>query len=297
MKTGPSHISLIAVLLAIGFIFLTISCSKPKDDRPVLAVSIEPQRQILEELVGDKYRVVTIMPPSADPEAFDPSMATRADLEDSKIYFTIGGLPFENDLAMTINNKVNIVPTSTGIEPIYGTHGHSHSNFLEKEVDSTGMADPHYWVSVRNMRQITRNMTTELQRLDPTNVELYQQRYMAIDHRLDSLDKAFTQRLDSLPTRTFIVWHPTLSYFSRDYGLEQLAVTADNKDVSMRALRLVMQEAIDEKAKVFFSQGYCNAKQAQAIENGVGARRVDVKVTDYNWEEQLTKIVDELTRL
>ena len=65
------------------------SCSKSEkasentDDRPVLAVSVDPQRAWLEQIVGDRYRIVTLLPSGANPETCEPSRAVRQDLENA----------------------------------------------------------------------------------------------------------------------------------------------------------------------------------------------------------------------
>lgn len=273
------------------------SCHKEKDTRPVLTVSIEAQRHILEQLVGDRYRVVTLLPAGADPEAFEPSMKSRRDVDNSELYFITGQLPFESLISMSAADNVRVINTSYEIEPIYGTHGHEHSVFLGNGSDSTTFSDPHYWASVRNMRKMTQVMARELQRIDPDNANDYNRRYLAIDAHLDSLDEAFSEALSNVKPRTFLVWHPTLAYFARDYDLEQLAVCDDNKEVSINALRAIMDEAVADSVKVFFAQGYCTAGQADAIHAGTNTRRVDINLTGYDWEDQFKLIVDELCKL
>lgn len=288
---------ILAIAGLIIALFIASSCGDTADERPVIAVSIEPQRYILEQLVGDHFKVVTIMPSSADPEAFEPSLTTRADIDRSKAYFTMDILPFELALKLSIDKDVNIVDIANDIEPLYGTHGHVHTNFLEQAPDSSDCVDPHYWGSVKNMRIMTRCMAEQLQRLDPDNAAEYQERYVAVDHKLDSLDMAFAKSLAQAPNRSFIVWHPTLSYFARDYDLEQLAVSGDNKEVSIGALRHVIDEAKEHGAQLFINQGYCNAQQAATIRNSTGANEISVNISSYDWPDQLKSVVDELSRL
>lgn len=273
------------------------SCNGNTDKRPVLAVSIEPQRYILEQLAGDRFRIITVMPSSADPEAFDPPMSIRADIDRARSYFTVGQLPFEGTISLSAGDSVHIVSSFEGVRPTYGTHGHVHSKFLGQHVDSSAFADPHYWASVKNMRVMARNMTRELQSIDPANAAEYNSRLLSLDTRLDSLDRSITERFAANPPKPFVVWHPTLSYFARDYGLEQIAVSDDNKEVSVGALRKVIDEAVSDSARIFFSQGYATPQQAQTITKGINGRRVDINLTDYDWETQIKKVVDELLRL
>lgn len=271
------------------------SCSKPADDTPVLVVSIEPQRYILEQLVGDYFKVTTLMPGGDNPEIFEPTLDMRRDIEKSAAYFTIGSLPFEKDLALSAPDDVRIIETAVGITPIFGTHDHHHNEFLGEEVDSADTSDPHFWTSVRNMRQISRTMTTTLETIDPDNAEEYNSRYRRLDAHLDSLDKAFAARLAPVASRPFLVWHPSLSYFSRDYGLEQIAVSPDNKELAINALKEVIDNAREENVSTFFYQRVSDTRQVESINRSLNSKMVPFNPVSYEWEQELNNVVDALT--
>jgi len=282
--------SVIAALMA--------SCSKTStgDGMPVLAVSLEPQRYMLEQIVGDKFKVVVMMPNGENPETFDPSPARRLDLENSKAYFTIGYLPFEANLKRTSKDTTIFVNTTSSIEPIYGTHSHGHYRLDGADCMKAKAADPHLWTSVRNARVMADVMARKVMELDPANSDVYRARYIAFDEHLDSLDRTFADRLSALEAKTFLVWHPSLSYFARDYGLDQLSVGHESKEVSMNYLRDVIDRAKADSVKVFFYQRDYDSRQAQAISSSVGARLVPVNPGSYEWEQELNIIVDELIK-
>lgn len=293
MKTSLDSIIKIFSIMAV--VTAAFSCSSGGDGRPVLVVSIEPQRYLLESIVGDRFKVVSMMPDHGNVEAYEPSVTSRAALDESHIYFTVGSLPFEINLIMAADEDLKVVCTTVNIEPIYGTHGHAHSAFLGEHADSNHLVDPHYWVSVRNMRNMACIMAREVKALDPENEAEYNARYVALDSRLDSLDRAFTASLDNAAGSAFLMWHPSLSYFARDYDLHQIAVSGDNKEVTINNMRNTIQEAIDHKVKVFFNEGYCNPEQARTLVDAVDARSVDINMLGYDWEDQITKIADELS--
>ena len=296
-----SHLILTATALAACGVSLLPGCKSggEKDERPVLAVSIEPQRQILEQIVGDRYRVVSLMPSGENPETFDPSPRRRIDVENAKAYFKTGYLIFENNLEMTAKDKSVFVNASEGIEPVYGTHSHdaAHSEFLPVDHDDDHAlgADPHVWTSVRNARIMASNMTKRLVEIDPTNAAEYQKNLQRYDAHLDSLDQAFATTLSNA-RGAFLVWHPSLSYFARDYGLEQIAVSSDTKETSIGTVRHIIDEATSDSVGVFFYQENIDSRQATTISAGIGARLVPYNPVDYNWEQQLSTIVDEIAR-
>jgi len=274
------------------------SCSKGNaDPRPLITVSVEPQRYLVEQIAGDRFRIVTMIPNGENPEIFEPSVADHMAVDRSLIFFTTGFFPFESAAALSVSDDTRVVNTSDGLELIYGTHSHSdgHTNFLH--VDSAHRApDPHVWTSLRNTRRMAALMADEIISIDPANADTYRTNLLNLDSHLDSLDRAIAARLDSMPSRSFLVWHPSLSYFARDYGLEQLAVSSDSRESSMPEMRRIIDEARADSVRVFFFQREFDSRQAQAINSGVGSRMVPIAPNSYRWLNQLDSVAYELCR-
>ncbi|MDO4320765.1 MAG: zinc ABC transporter substrate-binding protein [Bacteroidales bacterium] len=286
-----------ATAVALTLLAIGAGCrSNDADDRPVLVVSIEPQKYMLEQIVGDDFKIVTLMPNGDNPETFEPSMSGRMAVDKADAYFTTGYFPFESNLNLTADNPEIIISTSEGIDLIYGTHAHvdEHHTFLH--ADSTHQVpDPHVWTSVRNARMMSRTMLETVKRINPDKADTYTGNFNRFDQRLDSLDRSFSQRLDSLDHKSFLVWHPSLSYFARDYGLEQIAVGSEGKESSMNSMRRVIDDARADSVSVFFYQRDVDSRQAEAVNSGVGSRLVPINTSQYDWEDGMILIVDELT--
>lgn len=264
-------------------------------------VSIEPQRALLEEIVGDKYKVETVLAAGANPETFEPGMQTRLNLENADAYFVTGYLPFEQKLGANLSGSTKIVDTSKGITPVYGTHEHSHEhshgdNHAHGHAHAHN-ADPHVWTSVRNAGVMAANMFEFLKKTDPENEEYYRGRFEALQNRLDSLDRDFSERIGSIPgNKAFAIWHPSLSYLARDYGLEQIAVGFENKEMPASTLRKVIEEARNDSVRVFFFQNEFDSRQAETLNNELGTELIIINPMDYEWEQQLERIVSALCR-
>lgn len=281
-------------------ILLCVACSKtPKDQRPVIAVSIEPERYLLEQIADSDYRIVTVLDPGANPETFEPSMARRADIEASAAYFAVGGLPFERQLRRG-DAKVRMYDIGQGIKPVYGTHDHGDNHDADGEEDHSGHdhgeGDPHTWISVKNARIMARNMYQALAEMNPAKAERYRNRYESLDSRLDSMDRAVAGRLAGAETRTFVVWHPSLSYFARDYGLNQVSVGWESKEASPSAMRHAVDKAREADAEVLFLQREFDSRQVGALNTQIGLREVIIDPMSYDWEKQINLITDELSK-
>lgn len=284
MKT-LHHIIYIA-LVAVASSVLACGCSRgdSASGRPTLCVSIEPQRKILTELAGDDYEVVTMLKAGADPETYEPSVTQRMALSRADAYFTVGTLPFERQLAAS-ESAVTVYDTSRGISAVTGTH-HDHDD----------ENDPHVWTSLRNGRRIAANMTEALCELNPQNAPDYRQRYARMAARIDSLDAATALRLSSAGVKAFAIWHPSLSYYARDYGLHQIAAHAETKEMSPGEITAMIRAARADSVKVFFTDKDMATRQASVVSGEIGSRIVEINTLGYDWEQQISQITDELTR-
>ncbi len=285
-------ISLSAILLCV----IAVSCSSRKTDEHTLVVSLEPQRAILEAIVGDRFTVTTLLPSGANPETFEPTIKTRKAVDNASAYFYIGNIPFEDKIIETLPPTVTTVNTSTGIVPVYGTHNHEHHHDAVGDEHHHNDIDPHTWTSVRNAHIIATNMFEALKKLDPDGSDYYTKRYLGYIAHLDSLDNAFASRLSTQPDKAFAIWHPSLSYFARDYGLEQIAVGFENKEVSPLRLAEVAKHAKAEGVTVLFFQKEYDSRQVQSLNSALNAKIVIINPLAYDWEQQLENVTHALER-
>lgn len=293
MPTKNIFLFVLSVVLA-GMTVLT-GCGTDQSEK-ILVVSVEPQRALLSEIVGERFEVVTMLTPGANPETFEPGMSARRYLDNAAAFFATGLLPFEHNLKGVLNPNTRYVDTSAGIVPVYGTH--HHGGGTHGHGDDSHDSDPHVWASVRNARTIAKNMYETVIAIDPEGKNYYTERYTALDNRLDSLDKVLTERLgpDKLDSRAFAIWHPSLSYFARDYDLEQIAVGAENKDMAAQTLRRIIDEAREDGVKVFFFQKEYDSRQAETLNKEMGTTMVTINLLDYDWERQLDNISKAIVR-
>lgn len=287
------------IIFLIGLVvFLTAGCTGRSNrdggnDKITLAVSIEPLRNIVEQIAGDNFTVETILDKGANPETFDPSMSKRAAGAQCDVYFMLDAFPFESVIAKTSDNET--VNVAEGIVPIYGTHCHHH-NGGDADCHHEGDIDPHTWTSCINAAIIARNVASTLSRLYPNEADSIEIRLEQFVAENDSLDAAIRNSLAQSSAKAFAVWHPSLSYMARDYGLEQISVGQENKEVSARRLKDIIEDANAHEIKVFFFQKEFDSRQAETIAEELGARLIAINPLAYDWQSQLTLIADELSK-
>lgn len=276
-------------LTALLCAFLVSPGCRRDSVRPSLTASIEPLRFIVAQIAGDNFDVTALMGSGSNPETFEPSMSKRIALDRSRAFFISGYLPFETGLRDVLPDDVATVDISDGLSLIYGTHSHGDGGGGDSP-------DPHIWMSLRNARVIAANVTEALCEIDPANSGEYNARLRHFEAQVDSADIAVTQKLQGLRHRAFAIWHPSLSYLARDYGLEQISVGSETKEASVSHLRHVINEAVADSVKVFFFQREYDSRQAEIINKRIGSRMVTVDPQAYDFINEINKIADELAR-
>ena len=276
------------VMLSSSLVWMMSGCSSSPVRQPIVTVSIEPQRFLLEKIVGDRVQVRSLLTEGANPETYDPTVTHMFNLGNSLGYLKIGNIGFEAAIADKIseaNPGLPIYNTSEGVVPVYGTH--THGNHVHESVD------PHTWTSVKNARIIAANMLSAMKEIDSNNAAYYQKNYERLARQLDSIDSVVTVRLAPCRGSIFMVWHPSLSYFARDYGLTQLVIgNADHKESSIASLKESIEQARNRGARLFFFQKDFDSRQISAINAELQADEVDINPLTYNWDEEIIKIAD-----
>lgn len=274
------------ILCALAGLLLSSCAGKqPRDGGGLMKVtaSIAPVAYLAREIGGDSAEVQVLLPPGSDAESFEPQIGKLRDLEGASLFAATGLLPFEDKIASTVreNGGARFVPLSGGIELINGTHG-------------DGEPDPHIWVSVRNLRVMGRTLSEAMAAARPAAAEYFNARHALLDNRLDSLDKAFSARLAGADNPVFLVWHPSLSYFARDYGLRQIAVGFEGKEHSAVGARERLDAALAASPKVYFLQAEEDPRAAETLPLPAGTRKVTINLMAPDWETEIKKVADAL---
>lgn len=263
-----------------------ISCNNTMKSKPIVTVSIQPQKYLLEKIVGDKYDVSCMLAQGANPEAYEPSMSHLMNLEKSLAFFKIGNIGFElaiMDKVKSNNPDLKIFDTSKGINLISGTHKEDIDDGHHHEID------PHVWSSVTNAKIIAKNMYEAMVEIDPKHKNYFTKNYRNLQNELNQLNDSVSNMLDSMKGKSFLIWHPSLSYFARDYGLNQISLGSEGKDISIKNMKAKIQQAKADSSVVFFFQPEFDGRQAQTIDKELGIKTVSINPMNYNWKQEILK--------
>ena len=276
---------LLMVLSAMGF-------SQPLQ----VAVSIDPQRFLVERIGGDTIKVVTIVPAGKNPHSYEPTPSQMKELSRSVVWFSIR-IEFEQAIMPKIKSlypHIRIVDTSIGIkrrimrEEELDKHDHDHDH------DEVGAEDTHIWMSVRLMKNQADVVYKTLVEINPSQKALYKKNYENLLKELNILDKELSRKLAPYKGKEFFIYHPVLGYFADDYGLRQISIEIKGKEPSPSQLAKVINLARKHKVKIIFVQEGFSKKSAETVAKAIGGKVVEINPLTSDYLNMMRKIGDML---
>ena len=267
----------VVLMVTAGTLF---SCSSAKNDNAnKITVSIEPLRYLTEQIVGDRFEVVTMVPKGSSPETYEPTARQMADLSESILYIKVGELGFERTWMPRLTSNaphITVVNSSEGITSHIGD-------------------DPHSWMSARNAIIMAHNIYEAVKRIDVKDSVFFRQRLDSLCSVIHATDKYIRQTTAQAQCKSFIIYHPALTYFASDYGLEQLALEEHGREPSAAELEQIISTARAKGVKTMFIQREFANRNVDIITNTIGARKVEINPLGYDWNKEMRRIAAEMT--
>lgn len=284
----------IYTIILISVAFSLNGCGgEKKKDKETIFVSIQPQKFFLDNLVKDNFSIKTIIPEGSNPEIYDPTPSQMLEVGKCNLYFKIGFFGFENSWLQNLqknNPNLYIVNSSESIEPIEIDHvcsDHDHNHTHQGE-------DPHVWSSPATAKVMVQNMYKVIIEKDSLNKDFYDDNYNALMQIFNNTDSIIKAYLQNAPSKSFIIYHPSLSYYANEYGLNQLSIEQDGKQPTPSNLKTLIDLAKQENVKVVFIQEEFDKKNAETVAKEIGAKIVPLNLLAYDWDKEMIKIAKSL---
>ena len=272
-------------LIPILTLFICFACGNTtqKSEKAIITVTLEPLRYFTEAIAGENYQVVSMVPKGSSPESYDPTPQQLVSLSKSQAYFRIGHIGFEQAWMKKLEANcpdMKVYDTSKGIDLIRDK-GHWHGDHFHK-----GGVEPHIWNSTQNALIIADNIYQALCELDSTHQADYKNRLDSLKQSIQQTD-AETRKLLENADSTFLIYHPALSYFARDYGLKQISIEEGGKEPSPAQLKKLIETCRNENVHTIFVQQEFDQRNAQLIAHELGIDIVSINPLSYDWTEEM----------
>lgn len=283
------HLKKAVFILSSALMMLSCGSSRQNESgKPTVLVSLMPYRYFVEQIAGDLFDIEVLIRPGINHHDYDPSPRQIRNASRAAIFFYNGFLSFEENLLKTFQKtSPEMIPVnlSEGIELISGhicddpTHRHKNVG-----------VDPHTWLSLRNGVVIASNIMNALIKLSPEHQEQFEKNFAILKEKIYRLDEEFSSEFSKSPIRHFVIYHPALGYFARDYQLVQIAIEQDGKEPTPNQLKTCIETARRSGASLVLVQKEFDSENATILAKEIGGKVVTIDPLAFNWLENMENI-------
>lgn len=270
------------IILVFSVLSLTSCAGTSRNNHRMITVTIEPLRYFTEQIAGNKFDVATMVPNGSSPETYEPTAKQMVKLSESDIYIKVGYIGFERTWMKKLESNAPhtiIINSSEGIT-------------LQK--NGNGVPDPHVWMSATNARVIARNIYKALAEIDSKDSLYFKSNLTKLLEKIEITDIKVREDISRNKTLTFLIYHPALTYFARDYGLTQIPIEEEGREPSAAQLQQTISVAKKKRVKIVFVQKEFTNRNTAIVEEGVNAQKVEINPLSYNWDKEMEDIAKKL---
>ena len=245
--------------------------------KPTVTVTIPPYKFFVDKIAVDKVDVNVMVSNGNNPETYEPYAQQMMELSRSALYLKVGSIGFEQTWMKKLQDNapdMKVIDTSVGIKPAK-TPG--------------GNIDPHVWMSCSNARIIASNILKALCQLEPKNKAFFEKNYQSLLSIIDKRDSTIKESFKKDPdlVRKFVIYHPILTYFARDYQLEQLAIEEEGREPSAAQLKSLIERARKEKIKFCLIQAEFANRNTTTFINESHTKPMNINPLQGDWNRAM----------
>lgn len=263
---------------------LCVSCQS-KDTSKTLFASFAPIKEFVSYIVGDKYKVESIVPPGTEPHDFELSSSKLAELINSKGLF-INGFKFErwsDSLPNEVKNKT--CDLSNGVTPIY----------INNQID------PHIWLSPINAIKEMENIYNRMIYIDEDNKGYYLNNFNEYKNKFTALDEELMEISSSLTQKNIVVSHAAYGYMCNRYGLNQIYINGIEADEepNTKTLAEIIDKVEELGITTIFTEELISSQIAKKIadETGVKIEMLNTLESIDEGEDYFSLMKDNFTKI
>jgi len=237
-------------------------------------------KSLVENLSLDSTKVSSIALGTQDPHFIEAKPSYAVKLRSTDLLVNIG-LDLENAwLPLIISKSKNQKLRKNGssrlelgdfIQPL--DHGHSHSR-AHGDVHPNG--NPHFMLSPKVVLQLSNKVTSKLIEMDPSNKEIYNQKNKTFKAKLEKLFQESKAKIQ--PDLKVVSYHKTLTYFYKDFGVNNIEVLEPKPGVPPTAKHImnVIKKMKSQNVKKIIIENYFDPSVSKKIIEQVKGSKVHI---------------------
>jgi ABC-type Zn uptake system ZnuABC Zn-binding protein ZnuA len=257
------------IALSWAFIFAVALAACSGGNAPDILTTTTILADVTKNVVGDRYRVGSLLPVGADPHSYQPAPQDVAKISRSKV-LVINGAEYEHFLE-------GLIESADGQRPIIEA---SLGLRLLTDTESEYGVDPHLWLDPNNVISYVENIREGLAEFDPQGAEIYDSNANAYIAQLQDLDAWINGQIAPIDPqqRLLVTNHEALGYFADRYGFRVVGTvlegTSSEASPSAEQMAALVEQIKLYEAPAIFLDASDNPQLAQQIAAETGVRVV-----------------------
>jgi ABC-type Zn uptake system ZnuABC Zn-binding protein ZnuA len=257
------------IALSWAFIFAVALAACSGGNAPDILTTTTILADVTKNVVGDRYRVGSLLPVGADPHSYQPAPQDVAKISRSKV-LVINGAEYEHFLE-------GLIESADGQRPIIEA---SLGLRLLTDTESEHGVDPHLWLDPNNVISYVENIREGLAEFDPQGAEIYDSNANAYIAQLQDLDAWINGQIAPIDPqqRLLVTNHEALGYFADRYGFRVVGTvlegTSSEASPSAEQMAALVEQIKLYEAPAIFLDASDNPQLAQQIAAETGVRVV-----------------------
>lgn len=277
------------IALSLLLLFISFSCDLKSNgvEQKVIFTSIQPIAYLLDHLTSDSVQSKVLVRPGYSPASYELLPSQVKALAASKLWLKAGHLGYEKAWKDRIAGvypgliQINLSKSLDLISMADIQHGdHSHP----------GGIDPHTWTGPNEVKIMIGEIRQSIEAESKLSELIDDSAYTHLRWRIDSLIDNHTERMAPYQGRRLYIFHPSLGYYCRQFGIEQVAIEDQGKEPSPLHLSSMHAMMEQDSARAILVQREFDQEHAQVIAKSLGIDLIIIDPLQYDWFKMMDDI-------
>jgi manganese/zinc/iron transport system substrate-binding protein len=262
---------ILALLLTLS---LFASCQMEKEAPADIVCTTGMIGDMVQQLVGDSLKVVSLMGPGVDPHLYKATQGDVQQLSNAAV-IVHNGLHLEGkmtEIFEKLKDQKEIIKVSDALEQAD----------LINSTDFVDAHDPHIWFDAQLWRKCLFRVSAELKRIYPNLAQQIDERTTRYQLELFQLHEYARTQIELIPEnqRIMITAHDAFKYFGKAYnmevkGLQGISTTAE---LGLQDVSQLVQYITERRIKAIFVESSVPKKSIEAVIEGCAQKGHDLKM-------------------
>ncbi len=241
-----------------------------------VVTTVSPITNIIYNVGGDRINLFGIVPEGANSHTFEPAPSDAQKLAQADLILANGLKLEEPTLKLAEASKKAEAEIILLGEQTITPDQYVYDFSFPKEA---GSPNPHLWPNPIYALRYAEIARDALARRDPANADYYRKNYDAFKARIEALDQAITETINSIPAanRKLLTYHDSFAYFAPRYGMTVIGAIqpSDFAEPSAQDVANLITQLKAEKVPAIFGSEVFPSPVLDQIAKEAGVQYVD----------------------